>query len=712
MARNLIKNGGFELGDTTHWDAYDEYSFTVVSSPDPVYEKTYAGKLTIDEYGWPVRVINTDYIPFNDGSLYFDAFLYVSETDTAKLYVEYYDKDKVSIQHTTYGQRTFPAFAWTEFSYLIPHVPRTRYVKVSVMFNNTTEGEYFLIDNVSVYRAERLGRYAGVIASDSTELPLLNLQLESIVGTQKIKEYNVAKDREARMFTQGLKAPILKITGLLDTTIQNRNDCERKLRDMLITTDKVLYINTIKGIAATVLLQRYMHDVHLPFWGTIDRFRLTALQYGQTLGYSFPATNGITDGELGGDATPVEGMYALNFKVVDLGATHPLSVYFEIYATPHELPPGDYEFIMRARSDLLEDTLTMEVSNEDTTSGWEESHDAFGTTRFKCLQQFLDKLYAGADNGIIYSTNDGHTWIEAYNTLQTEVHCLEVHEGKLYAGTGNNAKIYKMELVGNTEVWTEEWILPQAQTKVYALYSGYGGLYAGGDDSYLYKLSGGSWTEYTNFPPTQVQTIWAINADITNLYLGVTTSSNIGRVVYGYPLNWSYWGSINGTAVKALIKRYGMIWAGDNAGWIYYNPGSVTAYDTGESTINNLFFYEGEVMIGTGTNGKLFHLEEPGTITLLWTLPVTNLYQGSEFKWYNHIGTGNTGKLFRSTERVSATKDVTCLANHHYKWFKLPFSIKEADEEDKIRFTIGNNTTPLSPHIYIDIVGIVSHATK
>jgi len=63
-------------------------------------------------------------------------------------------------------------------------------------------------------------------------------------------------------------------------------------------------------------------------------------------------------------------------------------------------------------------------------------------TNIYTLKSFEDTLYAGGDGGNVYKTSDGDSWSTDYATGETEIRSFLDLGGKLYAGTGNNGKLY------------------------------------------------------------------------------------------------------------------------------------------------------------------------------------------------------------------------------------------------------------------------------
>ena len=562
-------------------------------------------------------------------------------------------------------------------------------------------------------------RYVGVLTDDQTELGLLALKLDTYKGTREILKYYIASSPDAQMLQRGLAAPIVNITGIFDAGKEDRNDNERRLRRIFASTTDVYCINFSKGTAVCLVPQHPAHAVNTSFWDSIDTFSLTGLQRGQTLGYAYPGAEcTITgNGEVTTDYSPSEGIErnALRLKVADIGCIDlsgcifagSNSVYFELDQTAHGLPLGTYDFIIRVRSDDNPDPLTMEVSNEDVVGDWEEAHDSAAATAFLCMINHLGKLYAGGDNGIVYVSEDGTTWTTAYATLQTKVRCFEVHDSCLYAGTSNNGKIFKMESNG---VWAEDYDLSNGETEVYALHSAFGYLYAGGNSSFIYRNASGSWAEYDEIQSSFATVIWSMASSAMNLILG-TTGAGEARVIASYQggTGWTRWIFTSyGTAMTAIKMVNGELYAGDNSGWVYHVRHD--AEDSGQSSVHGIFSFWGLPHIATSNLGKLYVWTATNTLELVNDFETTDLYCGEVFGAHNYVGTGNTGKIYRSTDKVHVTRDIECNSGHTYNWFALPFEIKERDKGCTIRFKVTNTWGPgeSSTHVYMDVMAIVS----
>ena len=587
-------------------------------------------------------------------------------------------------------------------------------------------------------------KYVGVLADSETELGLLELKIDSYEGTRDILSYYIASTPDAQLLQRGLIAPVINITGIFDAAKEDRNDSERRLRRLLTTTADVYCVNLSKGTAFCFVPQRPSHAINVPFWDSIDNYGLTGLQRGQTLGYAKLAAECTTDdgGIITTDYFFLEGIErnALRLKVMDIGVSAgSKSVYFKLDQTAHGLPLGNYEFIMRARASAVSDTLTMTVSNEDVTEDWEEAHDSAAATAFLCLKKHLGKLYAGGDNGIIYVSEDGTTWTTEYDTTQSEVHCLETHESRLYAGTGNNGKIFMRDYNG---VWAEDYDLANAETDVNALKSCWGYLFAGGNSRYFYRKAASAWAEWHAINIAKCSCIYDITERAGYMSLAVADGSTpttkaqcitfytASLLPPSYPPTYNSIWAVAGDGTDMLtVEAVGdAIYLGDGGGATpgrVYKATNPAGYDiklvSGQSAVNGIFNFYGSPFIATSAAGKLYRYNIDDTLTEVgdfWDFqssPPTpdhtpHLYCGENFRAHNYIGTGDTGKIYRTTDAIKVTKDIDCNSDHTYKWFALPFTIKEGDEGDTIRFKVTNNYVTLksSAHVYIDVMGIVS----
>jgi len=87
---------------------------------------------------------------------------------------------------------------------------------------------------------------------------------------------------------------------------------------------------------------------------------------------------------------------------------------------------------------------------------WTEVEDTT-ESRILAMAVFNGFLYAGTgDNGKIYRSSDGTTWAEVEDTTETYIRSMAVFNGFLYAGTYPNGKIYRMG--GGFDLYSQETV--------------------------------------------------------------------------------------------------------------------------------------------------------------------------------------------------------------------------------------------------------------
>lgn len=154
MAKNLLRNGGFERGDTQFWTPYDYGSFAATTVGE--YRGTYCGKLIgagVDE----PYIICTDYISIEEG----DAFVFRLAAGAVPYYtmtpqVIFYDEDLVEL--TTENLVTFALSAaeWRTYVDIITYYKEARYFRIKLKQTTTTIGNYTLFDAASLHKLARL----------------------------------------------------------------------------------------------------------------------------------------------------------------------------------------------------------------------------------------------------------------------------------------------------------------------------------------------------------------------------------------------------------------------------------------------------------------------------------------------------------------------------------------------------------------------------
>ena len=104
-------------------------------------------------------------------------------------------------------------------------------------------------------------------------------------------------------------------------------------------------------------------------------------------------------------------------------------------------------------------------------------------TNIYALKSFESILYAGGDSGNIYKTSDGDSWSTDYATGEAEIRGLFKLGGLLYAGTGNNGKLYVLN-----GTWAESHDLDDASIYMGVTFLGQHFIGTGADGNiYIYR---------------------------------------------------------------------------------------------------------------------------------------------------------------------------------------------------------------------------------
>lgn len=165
---NLIRNGGFERGDTNFWE--EVINASLEAQTDEVMYGVYAGKITAATAG-NCRVRVTDYIPVTPFTSLLLNMAYMSPDMTSNdITIERYDADGVYIDEFDLNSTNFTA-SWFEYHRYV-HIPSgTYYIRVLITGSSTGIGDVFYIDSfgLSVINPENQIRQ-GVRLCDLTEL--------------------------------------------------------------------------------------------------------------------------------------------------------------------------------------------------------------------------------------------------------------------------------------------------------------------------------------------------------------------------------------------------------------------------------------------------------------------------------------------------------------------------------------------------------------
>ena len=150
MVKNLIRNGGFERGDTEFWAAYDAKSFEVVASP--VHRGTYAGKIVVKAGEYPYLITN-DYFELTVGEIaYFEARVHGSDMMSAYLRVEYYDEGLNTIETVTYEQFNPATSGFAKIMEPISGIDGAKYCRPYIYLIDDNEDDFMVVDSVQMYK--------------------------------------------------------------------------------------------------------------------------------------------------------------------------------------------------------------------------------------------------------------------------------------------------------------------------------------------------------------------------------------------------------------------------------------------------------------------------------------------------------------------------------------------------------------------------------
>lgn len=146
---NLIRNGGFERGDITFWEALG--NATLEASTDDQLYGVYAGKITALA-GTYVGARSLDYIAVSEGDVVAVSAGYISVTTLGRdcwYVLELYDDDGIFIRGLESVDREVLGL-WDEWraQFIIPS--GISYARVVWYMDNIVTGRVYYLDNVSV----------------------------------------------------------------------------------------------------------------------------------------------------------------------------------------------------------------------------------------------------------------------------------------------------------------------------------------------------------------------------------------------------------------------------------------------------------------------------------------------------------------------------------------------------------------------------------
>lgn len=257
MVKNLVRNGGFERGDTQFWAAYDAKSFTVVAAP--VQRGTYAGKIVCMAGEYPYLIPN-DYFELTVGEIaYFEAYVHGSHMMSAYLRVEYYDEGLNAMETVTYESFNPATTGFTKVMEPISGIDSAKYCRPYIFLLDDNEDHFMVVDSVLMYKFRPEDAMGGVREMDNRET------LDS-AGTYTSDWYFVAPYKEAEF-----KLYVGTLTGTsdtLDVTIESKSpfsSCEHVIATFTQATssDNLQIIVISEGLGTKIRVKAVLAGTNL-----------------------------------------------------------------------------------------------------------------------------------------------------------------------------------------------------------------------------------------------------------------------------------------------------------------------------------------------------------------------------------------------------------------------------------------------------------------
>ncbi|MEM2878626.1 MAG: WD40 repeat domain-containing protein, partial [Candidatus Hadarchaeales archaeon] len=271
-----------------------------------------------------------------------------------------------------------------------------------------------------------------------------------------------------------------------------------------------------------------------------------------------------------------------------------------------------------------------------------------------CLAVYNGKLFAGTGtDGKIY-VYDGSTWELSYDSFEETITSFAIYGGKLYAGGDPNGGIFIYDGVEWSEM--EEAL----EYGVYCL-AVYGGKLYAGTQNGVYVYDGNTWSISLDYG---VSSLAVYN---NRLFAGLSSPGSV------YMYDGNVWLLVHDTIVPNSIlsmttyqdRLY--IGTGDG-GAIYVSNGETYAlsHDVLEPYVFSLAVYSDKLYAGTGPTGCIYSYN--GT---LWELnfdtPESDIFSLAVYGTRLYAGTGQEGKIYCLTDfdfSLSASPDNLELAQN------------------------------------------------
>jgi len=143
-------------------------------------------------------------------------------------------------------------------------------------------------------------------------------------------------------------------------------------------------------------------------------------------------------------------------------------------------------------------------TSQDGGYHWIQSHD-LNHTPIRCLLSYRDIVFAGTDQGIYKSADDGYSWQHIYKGVQTNG--FAVHQDKIYAALMNGAIMTRDEGLNWTYVYQPHTLhdISSDDEHVYAMTLGVGLLKSGNEGESWEPINEG--LEHTRFYTFEVKSM-------------------------------------------------------------------------------------------------------------------------------------------------------------------------------------------------------------
>lgn len=152
MGKNMIRNGGFERGNTDFWDGQNGSAFEVVTTP--VHAGTYAVKI-VAQTGPSPTIKPNDYFEIGlDETAALELWLRGSAAAGVHLWMYFYDEELILIKSFRVVPFNLSTTEYVQYLFDISGIEGSKYFKPMVYFNATVIGQVLYLDSVSLYKSD------------------------------------------------------------------------------------------------------------------------------------------------------------------------------------------------------------------------------------------------------------------------------------------------------------------------------------------------------------------------------------------------------------------------------------------------------------------------------------------------------------------------------------------------------------------------------